>query len=45
MLDFSRIFNFLNMVGVIDGMYICIKFLFVDEYLYVNRKGYYLINV
>lgn len=42
---FSDIVGFLNVIGVIDGIYIRIKLLFFDEYLYVNRKNYYFINV
>lgn len=45
MWGFSDIVGFLNVIGVIDGIYIRIKLLFFDEYLYVNRKNYYFINV
>lgn len=38
MWGFSDIVGFLNVIGVIDGIYIRIKLLFFDEYLYVNRK-------
>lgn len=44
-LGFFCIFNFFNVIGVIDGIYIFIKVLKDDEYFFVNWKFFYFINV
>lgn len=42
---FHRISGFPRVIGAIDGTHIPIKAPYVNEHIYVNRKGYHSINV
>ncbi|XP_062592632.1 putative nuclease HARBI1 [Saccostrea cucullata] len=44
-LGFSRITNFPNVIGAIDGTHVPIKAPKNDEHLFVNRKNFHSINV
>ncbi|XP_061186799.1 putative nuclease HARBI1 [Saccostrea echinata] len=44
-LGFSRIANFPNVIGAIDGTHIPVKAPKNDEHLFVNRKNFHSINV